>query len=542
MSELTLLLKTDLEHLSAEARAALPAALSAFLDAAATAAGRASFYNTADEQAAAIERAHAGLQTVDRGLYAIGLLLPGASDHTRRVGLRRLLATRAEGPSLLTAEQEGRALTALVDGLPPARRLKALLALVEARLNSARVRKLILRTVLGSRKLERWAVSYRRKLARLLRHAWGQRRASIVAAVLAKPESARDARERALVRRELTRYAVAGGGRSAARVAECVRFVLGDEDGLTLPALVAYAAAKLDLERGRRLPYETLEGIRSRFHREATSARVLELTKAQLTAGQRIAMQRKADEAGVEVTFDPTRHDAVRLYRYALEMGMDETLRSALRDKARAAAAGLPLRLGRIAIVVDASASMAGDATRRHHPIAVALAVRDALAAAAEAAVVLTSDGRPAPAYEPLTPQGDSSLGAALVAALRARVAGTAPQAVFVLSDGYENAPAGRFADVLRAARALGCETPVTQLSPVLAAEAGGVRTLAEGNALALPVGRPTGLGLALLKAMVRIDAAQAVTALLTMVGPQRLLPGPTDETRLQTEPEEVTA
>ena len=49
---------------------------------------------------------------------------------------------------------------------------------------------------------------------------------------------------------------------------------------------------------------------------------------------------------------------------------------------------------------------------------------------------------------------------------------------VFVLTDGYENAPAGRFAEVVRAVRQMGVETPIHQFSPVFAAEARGIRSL----------------------------------------------------------------
>ena len=71
---------------------------------------------------------------------------------------------------------------------------------------------------------------------------------------------------------------------------------------------------------------------------------------------------------------------------------------------------------------------MRGDRTRLRHPIAVALAVRDALAAAAESATVLTADGRDAAPGTLVEPAGDTSLALALIAALRSE-----PEAVFVL-------------------------------------------------------------------------------------------------------------
>ena len=58
-----------------------------------------------------------------------------------------------------------------------------------------------------------------------------------------------------------------------------MRFLLGDKDGLTLRRLAAYRDAKRDIARGRVPPFETLEGLRSRFHRDKTIAEVLELTR-----------------------------------------------------------------------------------------------------------------------------------------------------------------------------------------------------------------------------------------------------------------------
>ena len=81
-----------------------------------------------------------------------------------------------------------------------------------------------------------------------------------------------------------------------------------------LDRLAAYREAKSDFDRGAVLPPETMEGLRSRYHKDRTSAEVLELTKSQLTIGQKIAVQRKAEQSGVEVEFDPAKYDAVRLY------------------------------------------------------------------------------------------------------------------------------------------------------------------------------------------------------------------------------------
>jgi len=503
-------------HLASEQRELLPLAFGEFLDTAATATARATFYNTRAEQEAAVETVHRDLFELDRGVYTAALLLPGVTDFSRQIGAVRLLRTARTDNGLLSPEQEGAALRGLLGLLPPQRMLKLFVWLRTQHVNNARARRLILSTLLGAGNLEFWAVKYRRKLATALTHAWGRRTASILRAVLAKPAIGRSDKECQIVRRHLHRFV---DGEDCDRAEQCVRFVLGDEDGLTLRRLTAYRDAKCDFARGRALPYETLEGLRSRFHRDKTSADVLELTKSQLTAGQKIGLQRKAAEADVEVEFDPARYDAVRLYVYAYEMGLSDAIRAELHRKAQATARRLPIQFEHAGVLLDVSASMLGHQTQQRRPISVALALRDLLAETAERATIVTSDGRVAPACELIEPAGDTSLAAGLVTLLKRE-----PDVVFVLTDGYENAPAGCFAEVVRAVRRMGVQTPIHQFSPVFAAEARGIRSLCEAVP-GLPVSKPDAIGLGLLKVLFESDIERGVAALLGMVSGAGILP-----------------
>jgi len=498
-------------HLTSEQRELLPLAFGEFLDTAATATSRATFYNTRAEQEAAVESVHRELFVMDRGVYTAALMLPGLTDFSRQIGAVRLLRSAQRSDGLLSSEQEATVMRGLLRALPPQRMLKMFGMLRKERVNNARTRRLILSTLLRADNLEFWSVKYRRKLATALIHAWGRRTTSIMRAVLAKPADDRTDREQQIVQRHVGRFVDRD---DVDRVEQCVRFILGDEDGLTLRRLVAYRDAKGDLARGRSLPFETLEGLRSRFHRDKTSAEVLEMTKSQLTSGQKIGLQRKAKEADVEVEFDPASYDAVRLYVYAYEMGLSEAIREELTRKARSTAARLPVRFEHAGILLDVSASMMGHDTQAMRPISVALALRDVLAETAERSTIVTSDGRVAPAAELIEPAGDTSLAAGLVALLKRE-----PDVVFILTDGYENAPAGRFAEVIRTVRRMGVDTPIHQFSPVFAAETRGVHSLSDAVP-GLPVSKPEAIGLGLLKALFEADVDRGVAALMGMVVP----------------------
>jgi hypothetical protein len=491
--------------LSETQRELMPLAFRSFLEAAATATGRGTFYNSRAEQDEAVEAAHRDLFDIDRDVYTAALMLPGVTDYSRQIGVRRLLQT-TRGSGLLPAEFEVAAIRQLVRGLPTQRMLKLFGMLRRDRVNNARTRRLILSEILVADGLEFWAVKYREKLRVALTHAWGRRTASILRSILAKSPAERTAKESQIVRQHMARFVRHD---ALARVQQCVRFVLGDEDGVTLGRLAAYRDAKSDFGRGAVLPPETLEGLRSRFHKDRTNAEVLELTKSQLTTGQQIAVQRKAEQSGVAVEFDPTKYDAVRLYIYAFEMGMNDAIRHALREKAETAAAKLPVHFERVGVLIDTSQSMVGHDTQARRPIATALALRDLLAVTGDEAVAITSDGRTIDSYEMVLPSGDTSLASGLVQLLKSD-----PDVVFVLSDGYENAPAGRFGETVAAVRRMGIQTPIHQFTPVFAAESQGVRALSDA-VQAVPVSKPEAIGLGLLTALMESDVDRGVAALL---------------------------
>ncbi len=192
-------------HLTSELRELLPLAFGEFIDTAATATARATFYNSRAEQEAAVESVHGELFEMDRGVYTAALMLPGLTDFSRQIGAVRLLRSAQSSDGLLSSEQEATVMRGLLRVLPPQRMLKMFGMLRAERINNARTRRLILSTVLGANNLEFWSVKYRRKLETALIHAWGRRTASIMRAVLAKPADDRTDKERQIIQRHVVR-------------------------------------------------------------------------------------------------------------------------------------------------------------------------------------------------------------------------------------------------------------------------------------------------------------------------------------------------
>jgi len=297
---------------------------------------------------------------------------------------------------------------------------------------------------------------------------------------------------------------------------ECVCFILGGKPaaGYTVDLIRRYYDARAALDSGQGLPRETLEGIRSIYHKKEPKGKVLELSKVAMSEGDKMRVQKAAKEAGVDIKFDPSKQDIVSLYVYALEQGMTADIRRAADKKAEEIARSLPLSYNRVGIVLDASMSMFGTKEAKRRPLAIALAMREVLSRMARDAAYEKVVGGAEASGGLVYPQGDTSLAEAVLEMVERQ-----PDAVFVITDGYENAPAGRVNEVAKALRSLGILTPMYQVTSVIDAGAGGVRSLSD-EMIPLPVSRPAGIGLAMVRAALEADLPNGIKALVGLAKP----------------------
>lgn len=506
-----------------EPKKALPAtvaAITGFLDTVSTSFGRATAYNSREEQQAAELKVHRDFLAFDRELYTLILLLPAVTDHAKQVGLRNLLVAAPDdyslAPKVLTRSLELSAVYILAKQLPPQRMLKLFASLRHGselegfrRLNNSRTRKLMLRTILGSPKIELWSVKYRSKIQEILRHAWGQRNTSILLSILAKKNSS--GRENKFVHQQIVRYA--GEGANLKKVYASIRFAFGEEEK-SLPLFKAFYAAQKDLSKGAKLPLEVLEGIRSTYHKNVSSEEVLRIAKGSLTKGQKLSVQRKAEKAGVEVELDFADYDAIRLYLYAYERGMNEEIEKALDKKARESANSFPIAFAKVGVVVDASKSMEGSKTQPLRPMAAALALRDMLETVATEKYYGLFAGGAECDGRLVQPSGHTAIAEKYLLVLAQK-----PDVVFVISDGYENAPAGRFQKAVDAVQSLKIpelDIPIYQMNPVFAAESKGVRKLAN-QAIVLPANNPKLLAMSIVRGLLESNPVRAVNLMLSL-------------------------
>jgi len=481
--------------------------VTSFLDIATTGMGRATHYNTKEDQLRAERLAHATLFGMDRQTYSLLVCLSGLTDNARKIASWMLLEWPGVGePSDHELQMEREVIRALATSITTPRMFQLFAMLRESGCNNSRTRRVILCSLLGSDKLPWWSVKYRRKLKLALQHAWGKRMASVIGSICRK--RAWTQKERSILEEHVWAYVED----QKDDVQECIAFVLGATKGRwTTPLLRAFVAARDDLAAGRNLPPEVLEGIRSKYHPTKTHDDVLRLTAktGAFTDGQKIKHQRRVEKAGTTVDFDPTHYDAVKLYIYAYERGMDARITAALDEKAAQAATSFPVSCEGAVVLVDASGSMLGDEkTQKLRPMAAALAISDMLVAGGAKRIIVGGNDR---GRRLVRPAGDTSLALPLVQAVRDH----GPSSVFVISDGYDNTPAGRFAEVVRALRKVGVSTPIYHLNPVAAAETASVRRLAPDLVPTLAVQDARALATIMLREALEHDPLAGLKVLL---------------------------
>jgi len=513
------------EHLRPEDLA--PHVLS-FLDVCTTSYGRSTHYNTREQQVSSEIHAHAELFRRCRDLYETLLLLPGTTDHSRQLGISTLLANPRGADVFLDPKIERHILEKFVREMPPQRLLKMFDALRGRgghfgikRSNNARTRKLILKTILNSPRFELWVVKYRDKVKGALVHAWGQKLASFIGeAVKQYPKFSKMSRiDRGALRDHVFRYIIGDTDvhNKRVRVCQCLAFLFGKRDGFykEMKMLNAFVCSKKDLKAGSILPTEVLEGIRSTYHQNTKPGDIIRIKAKSktMTTHERRVVQKRAKEAGVDVEMRVDDYSSVELYIHAFENGMTGIVQDALTRKAKKTATTLPFSYNRIGILLDASKSMEGSREQPLRPMAVALSLRDALVASAESASVLVCGGTYEGDKATLTrPKGSTDLAERLLFLMMDE-----PEAIFIISDGYENAPAGRTGDVLRLAREYGNDTPIIHFNPVFAAETGAVRSICDGidKVVTMPVKSPELIGTTMVRGLIESDPRQGIENLV---------------------------
>ncbi|MER7760344.1 hypothetical protein [Streptomyces sp. NPDC097619] len=419
-----------------------------FVNAAITATGQREFHGDAGEQRLSLDFLHAYMLGNHRALYA-GVLALDINDHNAVLIIRRLLRTAAEaGPDQRRAE--GRLIAGRLALLPPQRVYGLFDALRRDGVNNRRTRALVRDWLRARPDLSLDAVKYRGALKRAMRHTHFS------------PDPGQE---------ELRAFVFAPRGRTR----------------YATPLFEAWRRAHHEQGALYELPFTVAEGFAARHG--IPRAVFLERIAPRMTRLETLRLQgsaqRHASATGRRDALLPTdlgRMPLTRLAAYVLGLPLAERRdrRAELTDALTAAAARTAGAhrgsWGTVAAVLDDSFSSFGSVTKRRRPLAVALACHHLLAALARPGGhtgLWTSGATDALLVRPY---GTTPLGHRILDALD-----TGPARLVIVSDGWDNAPAGLAGEVLRVWRTrLDPEgrTSVVHLNPVYDADGFDVRRL----------------------------------------------------------------
>ncbi len=398
-----------------------------FVNAAIASTGQREFRDTEQAQHMSLAFLHEYIAGNYRPLYAACLALE-INDHNAALVIRNLLTSGRDLPPA-TRRHEGALIARRLDLMAPQRVYRLFRDLARLRVNNRRTRA-IMRDWLARRPDPAFdAVKYRAGVRATARHIH-----------LSVPGES--------------------GGFLFIPARKAKRY--------TTPLFEAWREAHYGSSALYDLPYTVAEGFAARhgIPRPAFLRRIA----PRLTRLERLRLQGTGDRLNVDgIRADLATMPLTRLASYVLALPQDvrarrhDELHTALTASARRVAGANAGTWGRVAAVLDDSFSSLGSTAKPRRPLAVALACHYLARALAGTYTALWTSGR----RDALTarPTGPTPLGDKLIDALETR-----PERLIVVSDGWDNAPPGLAAEVLRVWRTrLDPEgtTTVVHLNPV---------------------------------------------------------------------------
>ena len=195
------------------------------------------------------------------------------------------------------------------------------------------------------------------------------------------------------------------------------------------------------------LPFTIAEGlaVKHGIKRDVFLSRI----QNQMTLNEKLRSQTSAHRAEVKIDLNLGRLSLTRLALYILSLSLDtrkqqwQILNQALEKSAASTLRKSPLKLGKVAAVLDCSYSSSGSTEKRRRPLGVALATHYLLKAASQQYKPFWTT----PSDDPLMiiPRGQTDLATPLLDALD-----WGADLVVIISDGWENDPPKGAAEILR--------------------------------------------------------------------------------------------
>jgi hypothetical protein len=385
-------------------------------------------------------------------------------------------------------------------GLPYVLRL--FVEMKDAKVNNERSRKIMLGFIWGQSNLEFYAMKYRNKIAQVLRHVYGKKMTSVLLSIAGKVAShglfvVGNEKELRIVNEYIMRYF----NGDMVKASKLLLFIFKKDAGVTynateFPLLSEYQKAKTDIVGIKNVPEEVLLGLISsvkhpQYHSMWSTDIQKEATKALIrknvevtSVNQQVRQTKSTAKLGVEKTVNLEKAtDFLALYKTGYENGWTSELKGAIASLATKKRI-LGFFYQNIGIIVDDSISMTGNKVEsKNTPRAIADFTARVLMASTENAIMVKSTGEV------------TDLAGSFIELLKNENPLKPYDAIFILTDGYENAYDGLTNEVISIyQKETGKNTPMFQISPITSAEMGAnVRKLGD-NVVTMAINNPVAL------------------------------------------------
>lgn len=382
------------------------------------------------------------------------------------------------------------------------------------KINNERTRKIVLSFLLNHPNLEFNALKYRNKIADVLKHVYGIKKTSVLTSIAKKyliNNIFHDEKEAMIAKNNLLKYF-----NDEERAFKLFLFIMKEDENISFserdfPILFEYQKAKTDITDVKKVPEEVLIGLISNKNhpqynelwstsakRKATKA-ILRKNVEVTSVNQQVRQTKSSAKLGVDKNVDMKKAtDFLALYKTGYENGWTSEIKEAI-DKLAEKKKFTNFLYKNVGIILDDSNSMTGHKKEsKNTPKAIAHFTAKVLGKSAENTTIVK-------AQDEVT-----DLASSFVKLLKNEDEDNQYDAIFILTDGYENSYEGLMNEVLSVYfEETNRNIPIFQISPITGSEMkGNVRKLGE-NVVTMAVNNPVAIQPQINARLLEIDTAR---------------------------------
>lgn len=403
-----------------------------YMNSAITSTVQTEFYNDADEQLKKLLELHKEMAEKQREVYALSLLLP-INDISKQLAIYTL--TQKNTASKEQNQFENRVILTSLNRMQTNRAYKVFSILKQNKVNNTRTRFLAKSFLKSRRNIDFEAVKYRAWMKILIKHNH------------IKPFN-----------NEVFNFLF-----DKSTVFESTHEIFND-----------YIKAKSDVNHVYKLPLSVALGFKEKY--KIDDEQFYEKMKGQMTKHEKLRVQNTASKSGVKIETDLSTYEPVRLLKSLRALDkMPADARNQFYKSCDKVIRNIPFRFKNVKVVIDNSQSMYGSRVKQFHPISVAEACAAIFLKISDNCEVKAIPNK----MKFLTDvKNESKLYEGVLEALESK-----PELLVIISDGYENTPAGMTNEVIQAYKSKidkENKTFIVHINPVFAAESKDVRKLSE--------------------------------------------------------------